>query len=157
MGLDMYLHEQVYVGAGYHEIDDTEMLEFKLPATDIFRAKEIKVPLGKISTISLEVGYWRKANAIHNWFIENCGDGVDDCRPLYVTKQQLKILRDTCQEVLDNHDLAEELLPSESGFFFGTTEYNEIYFDHLKDTIKLIDTLDLTDENSNCFSYKASW
>ena len=26
------------------------------------------------------VAYWRKANAIHSWFVENCQDGVDECQ-----------------------------------------------------------------------------
>ena len=26
-----------------------------------------------------EVGYWRKANAIHGWFVRNVQNGKDDC------------------------------------------------------------------------------
>ena len=36
-----------------------------------------------------EVGYWRKANQIHKWFVDNVQDGVDDCGEYKVTKEQL--------------------------------------------------------------------
>ena len=32
----------------------------------------------RISHIIEEMIYWRKANAIHNWFVENCQEGVDE-------------------------------------------------------------------------------
>lgn len=44
-----------------------------------------------------QVGYWRKANHIHNWFVENVQDGEDDCR--YhgeVTKEDLEELLVSC-------------------------------------------------------------
>jgi len=40
--------------------------------------------------------YWRKANAIHKWFVDNLADGVDDCRPLWVSTDHLKELFLTC-------------------------------------------------------------
>ena len=54
-----------------------------------------------IPSISEEVGYWRKANAIHNWFVENVQDGEDDCDyHREVTKEDLQELIDTCTKVL---------------------------------------------------------
>lgn len=48
-----------------------------------------------------QVAYWRKANAIHRWFVENVQDGEDDCcYHREVTKRDLEELRDTCKEVL---------------------------------------------------------
>ena len=32
-----------------------------------------------------EVAYWRKFNALHNWFVQNCQDGVDECQYAEVT------------------------------------------------------------------------
>lgn len=60
--------------------------------------KEHKYPN---TTIMEEVGYWRKANHIHNWFVENIQDGEDDCRyHREVTKEDLEELYDICHEVL---------------------------------------------------------
>ena len=53
----------------------------------------------RISCIVEEVGYWRKANQIHKWFVDNCQKGVDDCRDSYVGHDQLKELLDICVKV----------------------------------------------------------
>lgn len=90
------------------------------------------------------VGYWRKANAIHNWFLENCAardrwaDPIDDCRPIEIPVEKLEELLDDCKKVLADHSLAKELLPTEDGFFFGSTEYDEYYFDNIEYTIDII-------------------
>jgi hypothetical protein len=55
-----------------------------------------------------------------------------------------------------NSALAEELLPTASGFFFGSTEYNEWYIDDLKNTIEQLDKcLALPDDVE--FEYHSSW
>jgi len=64
----------------------------------------------------------------------------------------------TCIKVLNNHALSEQLLPTTSGFFFGSTEYDEYYYGSLKE---LVDTLEPEldeglDENSH-YIYRASW
>lgn len=109
--------------------------------------------------ITEEVGYWRKANQIHNWFVENIQDGVDDCDfHREVTKEDLEELLDVCHEVLCNHDLAEARLPSTSGFFFGSTEYDEYYFDDIEKTIDIITkVLETTDFETQMLYYCSSW
>lgn len=106
-----------------------------------------------------QVGYWRKANQIHNWFVEHVQDGVDDCCYHHeVTKEDLEELLDTCHEVLCNHDLAELRLPTQCGFFFGCTEYDEYYFDDLKNTIDIITKiLETTDFDKEMIYYVSSW
>ena len=47
-----------------------------------------------------QVGYWRKANAIHRWFVQNVQDGVDDCGTYIVTREQLEQLKAACERVL---------------------------------------------------------
>lgn len=48
-----------------------------------------------------EVGYWRKANAIHRWFVENVQNGNDDCDYYPVTFDQLAALLDVCERVVN--------------------------------------------------------
>lgn len=48
-----------------------------------------------------DVGYWRKANQIHNWFVQNVQGGEDDCGIYEVSQAKLIELRDTCQKVID--------------------------------------------------------
>ena len=105
------------------------------------------------------VGYWRKANAIHNWFVNNVQDGVDDCAfHDEVTKENLEELRDICHEVLCDPDMAEALLPTQGGFFFGSIVYDEWYIDDLKRTIDIIDkVLETTDFDKQMIYYVSSW
>ena len=62
--------------------------------------------IGMVRTMT-EIGYWRKANAIHKWFVDNVQDGIDDCKNYFVDPSQLEELRELCQEVLDNHEKAK--------------------------------------------------
>ena len=99
-----------------------------------------KMP-GRKNVIESEAIYWRKANAIHKWFVDNVQDGVDDCGNYGVATEQLKELAETCRKVLNDKSLASELLPSQSGFFFGGTDYDEWYFKDLEYTATEIEKL----------------
>jgi hypothetical protein len=149
MGLDMYLYAERYIS----EYTDKEM---QSEVESI-----VKMP-GKVNYVTSEVIYWRKANAIHNWFVKNVQDGVDDCKKYYVPKEKLIELRDTLKEILENKDKVEELLPHMQGFFFGSYNYDEYYFEEITRTemelTKLIDDLckvNLGDGYS--FYYQSSW
>lgn len=50
-----------------------------------------------------QIGYWRKANHIHRWFVENVQDGIDDCNYHHeVTEEVLENILDACIEVLNS-------------------------------------------------------
>lgn len=51
--------------------------------------------------------YWRKANAIHDWFVRNVQNGVDDCGSYEVDVESLMQLLDTVNEVLDSTKLVD--------------------------------------------------
>ena len=70
---------------------------------------------------------WRKANAVHRWFVENVQGGEDDCGTYDVPVTKLRELRDILERVVDCRELGPELLPTQSGFFFGSTEYDDWY------------------------------
>lgn len=54
-------------------------------------------------SIMKQVGYWRKANQIHNFFVKNVQDGVDDCDyHNECTREILEDLLRTCKIVLDS-------------------------------------------------------
>lgn len=106
-----------------------------------------------------QVGYWRKANSIHGWFVKHIQDGEDDCSyHREVTKADLEELLDTCHKVLCNPGLAEELLPTCSGFFFGDTSYDEYYVKDIEDTMDIITkVLETTDFKTEMIYYISSW
>jgi len=88
-----------------------------------------------------KVGYWRKANAIHAWFVRECANGIDTCQDIYVSKEKARELLDLCKQVLADHTLAETLLPTQSGFFFGSLSYDNWYFEDLKYTVDVLEAV----------------
>lgn len=159
MGLDMYLEKRIYIGAQY----DHRKISGKI---EIYEdGKPIKVNFKNVSTISEDVGYWRKANQIHKWFVDNVQDGKDDCGEYYVSEEQLKELYDLCKkviqtaklekgEIITNPEEIAEILPTTSGFFFGSTEYDRWYMQDIKDTIEILEPL--LKQNGD-FYYSSSW
>ena len=83
-----------------------------------------------------ELCYWRKANQIRNFFVNNIDDFnyEDNFGDYVVSKELLEKLLKTIDEVLDDHSKAAELLPTSEGFFFGSQDYDEWYFRELEDT-----------------------
>lgn len=109
-----------------------------------------------------EIGYWRKANHIHKWFVDKVQGGDDDCEYYKVTKDNLLNLKATCDKVLSlkgmDEEKIKEILPTESGFFFGSTAYDEYYFSDVEETIKIIiDVLKTTDFEKELVVYRSSW
>jgi hypothetical protein len=105
-----------------------------------------------------EVAYWRKANAIHNWFVTNFAT-VDDCTPISLEKQDLYNLRELCMKVLDAHteEVALDLLPPASGFFFGSDAVDDWYWNNIEETIVLLNTALEQSVDDAMFEYQASW
>jgi len=105
MGLDMYLRAEKYVsGYEFYGEEKTEQYRNLVAA---FGAEDVVDPSTPSATVSFTVAYWRKANAIHKWFVDNVQEGVDDCREYWVGREQLTELRDACQEVLDSLELED--------------------------------------------------
>lgn len=154
MGLDMYLEARRYIWQSWsdEETPDTRInagIQQLIPGIGDLRVKGVTV----------EAMYWRKANAIHRWFVNECQDGEDGCRHSEVSRDQLIELRDLCQQVLDDPDRASELLPTQGGFFFGSTEYGEGYVQDLRETVegltRIIDNAEF--ERNWDFYYHSSW
>jgi hypothetical protein len=155
MGLDQYLYAEKYLSNSEWRGEKVQQ-QFR----DVVEACEASNVITKAqfpsATVKFQVGYWRKSNQIHDWFVNNCQNGEDDCKEYYVSRDQLIELRSLCQRVLDNHALAGELLPTASGFFFGSTDYDEWYFGDLQETVEIINhALTLKDEYT--FTYQSSW
>ena len=151
MGLDMYLNKHTYVQQWQHIEEDKQ---YKVEVTKGGQPTHINPK--KVKYIIEEAGYWRKANQIHQWFVDNVQKGVDDCGDYYVDTDDLEKLLDACEKVKADHSLADTLLPSASGFFFGTTEYDEWYFNSIDNTIEILKEA-LADESDSSYYYSSSW
>lgn len=151
MGLDMYLERQIYVGGHYAHRNVGGTINLQLDNTPLL------IPGNRVSEIRLHEGYWRKANAIHRWFVNTCAGGRDECQEIEVSREQLFKLKALCQQALHAPEHAHDLLPTQSGFFFGSTTYGEDYLQDLRDTIEIIDKATSEDFASDIFIYQASW
>lgn len=185
MGLDMYLYAELYFGSyRYMRKENSSDLERSEVATynNVMGTLGLNpMEFGENSSVNVQVlvAYWRKANHIHRWFVENTADGVDDQYPSYVLRENLEQLRDVCLKVAGHRfewveqadefwqvfhptpemvQRARELLPTQGGFFFGTTEYDAWYFKEVYNTIKMLDKIiDHKGLERATFSYQASW
>ena len=101
---------------------------------DMYLMKRVRVNKNEDS-VDTELVYWRKANAIHNFFT-SLKEQHESCESIEVTKDMLGMLLDRCTMVLEDRSRADELLPTTSGFFFGSTQYDDWYFNKLEDTIR---------------------
>jgi len=150
MGLDMYLSKKTYVKYWDHNGDNN----YKVKVTKAGQPTNIDPK--KVSYIVEEVGYWRKANQIHRWFVKNVQRGNDDCGSYWVSKEKLEELLDVCKQIKANPAKCEELLPTASGFFFGGTEYDEWYYGDIENTIEILEGALANDDNDD-YEYHSSW
>jgi len=192
MGLDMYLYRKTYVRNWSHMAPE-ELHQITVKKN---KKKHPWIDSKNITGITELVGQWRKANAVHDWFVSHVQDGEDDCKEYNVELPQLQELYDTCVLVRDNTKLvdgqikngysckeidgkfvetpimepgktvadksvAEDLLPTAGGFFFGSTDYDEYYMEDILDTIKILEPLLKLEIPKGFYPpdyiYRASW
>jgi hypothetical protein len=154
MGLDMYLSKRTYVKRWDHQKPERQ---HEVIVNRGGKPRE-DIDSSRISEVIEEVMYWRKANHIHKWFVDNVQDGVDDCKEHWVSEEKLQELLNLCEKVLESKN--SDLLPPSDGFFFGGTDIDDYYYIEVADTIKaLTHELSLVRENksSGDFIYKSSW
>jgi hypothetical protein len=147
MGLDMYLTARRYLGS-WDEKD--KAVKKRLSSMAYFKGLDVQ-------EVIVSVGYWRKANHIHKWFVDYCQEGVDECQETYVEADKLIALKKSCEEILENHKLGKEKLPTTGGFFFGSTDYDEYYFKDLEETVEIIKKALAMDNRKWTFYYHSSW
>ena len=92
-----------------------------------------------------EIAYYRKANFLIPFFEDMSERKVENCVYLPVNKGWIEELQERCKTLLDLIEVdkledkeykipkkaiekAYELLPTQEGFFFGNTNYDEYYF-----------------------------
>ena len=188
MGLDMYLTRKKFVGAEYEHRNVKGEINISI------NGKDLPINFNKVSYIEESVGYWRKANQIHKWFVDNCQNGKDNCEEHYVSIEKLEELLNICKQVkekailkdgqiengysyqngvkipsiiegkvIENQEEIEELLPTQSGFFFGGTGYDEYYMQDIENTIEILEQIIKEEKalNNNgiyCdYYYQSSW
>ena len=165
MGLDMYLHAKKYVEkVNWQALQDNDELSYDSPEVvfplwnNIVETAGMKDVAVDIYGVNVEVtcAYWRKANQIHAWFVKNVQGGEDNCGEYYVSHEKLKELRETCRQAIFAKD--PNLLPPQAGFFFGSYDIDEWYWNDLKNTkAKLERIFALPEMSKLSFYYTSSW
>jgi hypothetical protein len=164
MGLDMYLSARKYV----EKIDWNAMRENDIDYVTATFPNWTKVvdaaDMGHIAdakdiygvSVSVNAGYWRKANQIHKWFVDNVQNGEDDCGEYYVSHEKLKMLLELAKTSHARKD--PSYLPPQEGFFFGGTDIDEWYWQDIKNTITQLEKIvNLPDFERLSFYYQSSW
>ena len=103
MGLDMYLYRKTYV-KNWRHMQPEQLHHIEIKRGEFIR-QDIKPE--RIAYIIEEVAYWRKANQIHKWFVDNVQDGVDECQESSVEREKLGELVALCKKVIENAELVD--------------------------------------------------
>ena len=128
MGLDISFEK-----AKRHRVDETEErlneIKKKFENGNYSSEKEFDRLKNEYDELNpwKEVAYFRKVNFLLTFF-----EYGENCSRLEIDDYKIDELLVKCKQVLEDHSLAETLLPTQSGFFFGDTEYNDWYFEDVK-------------------------
>ena len=95
MGLDMYLCRKQHAQPG-----GQDALRVTQKATG-----DIVVEPELTTSLTEEIGYWRKASHIHKWFVDNVQKGKDDCEEYDVSRHQLEKLQTVVDKVVEHSKL----------------------------------------------------
>lgn len=108
--------------------------------------------------------YWRKANAVHGWFVENCQGGEDECERHDVHPEQLCQLAHLCEQALaayraGNLDEARALMTPRAGFFFGGTDLDDWWAENMAySATEIRRVIEAAARIGGCeFFYESSW
>ena len=128
MGLDIRFEK-----AKRHRVEETEerrneiKKEFENANSSVKKFRSLKNEYDELNPWQ-EVAYFRKVNFLLPFF-----EYGENCSRLEIDGYKIDELLVKCKQVLEDHSLAETLLPTQRGFLFGNTEYNDWYFDDVKE------------------------
>ena len=128
------------------EVADRVWAEFESDAIELQRKLD-----DCYNALYSDVAYFRKVNFLLPYF-----NYEENCSEIVIDKYEVEELIEDCERVLAAKDtdeaesVANELLPTEEGFFFGNTDYDEWYFNDVREVAdkftEILDTFDF-DEN----------
>lgn len=139
MGLDMYLYKKTYIGAQYEHRNVKGKIDITIGD------KVVPIKFDRVCYIEESVGYWRKANAIHNWFVANVQDGEDNCKDYYVSVENLKELLNVCLDVKEKAIIKDGKIQNGSTLKNGVWEPNMVDGKYIENVEEIADILPTTD------------
>lgn len=131
MGLDIYFYK-VKTEDGQNALNEMqELQELMDNETNEEKYNELQEQLADINPFKDEIAYFRKVNLLLSFF-----NYEENCSFKEIDKTDIETLIENCNEVLKDNSKAELLLPTNGGFFFGNTDYNDFYFENIKEVRK---------------------
>lgn len=158
MGLDMYLYASKFSPQVDYVKSSPGNVVLHPEFGSLMTLTKMENVASKMYGAYVEVvcAYWRKANSIHGWFVDNIQSGEDKCGRYFVQKSELETLRNLCQQTFDEKN-PQGLLPR-SGFYFGGDDVDQYYWGDIKNTIEQLNRiLALPDIDDLSFYYQSSW
>lgn len=98
----------------------------------------------------------RKENHIQQFMEGEVGD-VQNCAYLFLEREDIERLVDRLKRVDADHSLAGAVLPTQDGFFFGSTDYDEWYFSDVKEELKFFTEILEEWDDEQAYAYWAWW
>ena len=153
MGLDIRFEK-----AKRHRVEETEerlneiKKEFENPNYSVKKFHSLKNEYDELKPWK-EVAYFRKVNFLLPFF-----EYGENCSRLEIDGYKIDELLVKCKQVLEDNSLAEALLPTQGGFFFGNTEYNDWYFYYVKEVYdKFSEIAEDFNSDEDMLSMVCSW
>jgi len=150
MGLDMYLEAKRYL-APYDS--QTEPMRRAIGAAIGYVPPKEKpgedTSLLEISGVTVRVGYWRKFDDLHQWFVNNTQQGHDDCRPSFVSVDTLTELEEQLEQVSDD--------PASASEYFTADIDETLEEDDVDYTLKVLHHAKRLQAQGWDIYYRASW
>lgn len=165
MGLDMYFYARKTTYKSFSKWDEPNRAKEEVNYPEDLKTFSGYIYDRNFKSVQTEtryqIGYFRKFNALHSYIVKTFADGIDNCQDIILYKEDVEQIKKVLDDVLNAHqqvEKAKELLPTQSGFFFGGTDYDEFYFEDVKDAADLMQSfLDNFDFESYQLVYQASW
>lgn len=150
MGLDMYLEAQFHLppyDTGLAPV--REAIGRAIGYAPPKEKPDNDATLMEITGVTVRVGYWRRFDPLHQWFVSNVLESYDDCRAAYVSPEVLAELEERLDLVSDDPERASEHFVSE-----GDEPMSEGDIDY---TLKVVVQAKKLQERGWDIYYRASW
>lgn len=130
----------------------------------VAEVKNTKCPEVTNETPKVEVGYWRKANMVQKFFNDRIKGYVQNCEYHIIPRKDIRELERRCKRIINVYEkvkakkikqdldypgygleqldpkvqsVAKKLLPTQDGFFFGSTDFDECYIFDIRCTLEI--------------------
>jgi hypothetical protein len=150
MGLDMYLEAMLHLPPYNTELAPVRhAIGQAIGYTPPMEKPDNDATLMEITGVTVRVGYWRKFDPLHQWFVSNVQEGHDDCRPAYIAPDVLAELEEQLDQVSDDPESASEHFVSE-----GDEPMSEGDVDY---TLRIVVQAKTLQQRGWDIYYRASW